>query len=64
MGEFCLVSLVVVLEFVNDKTKKQRFDAGKKVGPKVSEACLEQKLTIPAMPDGDSLGYAPPLSIT
>ncbi|MBC8258405.1 MAG: aspartate aminotransferase family protein [SAR324 cluster bacterium] len=64
VGEVRGVGLMGALEFVADKTKKQRFDVSWKVGPKVSAACLEQKLIARAMPNGDILGFAPPLTIT
>jgi L-2,4-diaminobutyrate transaminase len=52
------------LEFVAKKSKKQSFDSNWKVGAKISAACLEQNLIARAMPNGDILGFAPPLSIT
>jgi L-2,4-diaminobutyrate transaminase len=64
VGEVRGVGLLLALEFVADKSKKLRFDASWKVGAKVSAACLEQNLIARAMPDGDILGFAPPLSIT
>ncbi|MDP6655947.1 MAG: hypothetical protein QGH79_07880 [SAR324 cluster bacterium] len=45
-------------------TNRLRFDSNWKVGAKVSAACLEQNLIARAMPNGDILGFAPPLSIT
>ncbi len=64
VGEVRGVGLLAALEFVADKSKKLRFDSAWKVGAKVSAACLEQKLIARAMPNGDILGFAPPLSIT
>ena len=64
VGEVRGVGLLLALEFVADKSKKLRFDASWKVGSKVSAACLQQNLIARAMPDGDILGFAPPLSIT
>jgi L-2,4-diaminobutyrate transaminase len=64
VGEVRGVGLLAALEFVADKSKKMRFEADWKVGAKVSAACLEQNLIARAMPDGDILGFAPPLSIT
>ena len=54
---------MLALEFVGNKENKTRFDASWKVGPKVSAACLEQKLIARAMPNGDILGFAPPLTV-
>ena len=64
VGEVRGVGLLAALEFVADKSKKIRFEADWKVGAKVSAACLEQNLIARAMPNGDILGFAPPLSIT
>ena len=64
VGEVRGVGLLAALEFVADKSKKLRFDTNWKVGAKVSAACLEQNLIARAMPNGDILGFAPPLSIT
>ena len=47
-----------------DKSKKRRFDTTWKVRAKVSAACLQQNLIVRAMPNGDILGFAPPLNIT
>jgi len=64
VGEVRGVGLLLALEFVADKTKKLRFDPAWKVGAIVSSACIEQNLVARAMPNGDILGFAPPLSIT
>ncbi len=64
VGEVRGVGLMNALEFVAEKTKKQRFEASWKVGPRVSAACLEQKMIARAMPNGDILGFAPPLTVT
>ncbi|MGF1621923.1 MAG: aspartate aminotransferase family protein [Rhodomicrobiaceae bacterium] len=64
VGEVRGVGLMAALEFVADKGKKERFDPGRKVGPSVSAACLAEGLIARAMPQGDILGFAPPLIIT
>lgn len=64
VGEVRGVGLLCALEFVADPAKKTRFDAGLKVGPRISAACLEQGMIARAMPHGDILGFAPPLVIT
>ncbi len=64
VGEVRGVGLLAALEFVADKTTKSRFDSGWKVGARVSAACLKQNLIARAMPHGDILGFAPPLTIT
>jgi len=56
--------LMAALEFVADKDKPTLFDPAKKVGPQVATACLEQSVIARAMPQGDILGFAPPLCLT
>ena len=64
VGETRGEGLLGALEFVADKTKKERFDASLKVGPRVAAACLEQGLIARAMPHGDILGFAPALIVS
>jgi len=64
VGEVRGVGLLAALEFVADKAAKERFDPSRKVGPSVASACLEEGLVARATPQGDILGFAPPLVIT
>lgn len=64
VGEVRGVGLMAALEFVADKQNKVRFEVDKKVGPQVAAACLERGLIARAMPQGDILGFAPPLIVT
>jgi L-2,4-diaminobutyrate transaminase len=64
VGEVRGVGLLGALEFVADPSVKRRFDPAHKVGAKVAAACLERGLIARALPHGDILGFAPPLSIT
>jgi L-2,4-diaminobutyrate transaminase len=56
--------LLAAVEFVEDKDDRKFFDAGQKVGPKVAAALLERGVIARAMPQGDILGFAPPLCLT
>jgi L-2,4-diaminobutyrate transaminase len=56
--------LMGAVEFVADKQDRVFFDASKKVGPQISAALLERGVIARAMPQGDILGFAPPLCIT
>ena len=56
--------LLAALEFVQDKAERVLFDPALKVGPQVAAAAAERGLIARAMPHGDILGFAPPLSIT
>ena len=64
VGEVRGVGLLAALEFVGDRERKERFDPAHKVGAKAAAACLERGLIARALPHGDILGFAPPLSIT
>jgi len=56
--------LMAALEFVKDRSKRTLFDPAQKVGIRVSAACLERGLIARAMPQGDILGFAPPLCLS
>jgi len=56
--------LLAALEFVRDKETRTFFDPTLKVGPQVAETAAEAGLIARAMPQGDILGFAPPLCIS
>jgi L-2,4-diaminobutyrate transaminase len=56
--------LMAAVEFVEDKDDRKFFNASKKIGPQVSAALLERGVIGRAMPQGDILGFAPPLCLT
>jgi L-2,4-diaminobutyrate transaminase len=56
--------LLAAVEFVADKPARTLFDPALKVGPKVSAALLKRGVIGRAMPQGDILGFAPPLCLT
>lgn len=64
VGEVRGVGLMGAVEFVADREKKTRFDAGLKVGARISAAARARGLIARAMPHGDILGFAPPLVVT
>ena len=64
VGEARGISLLGALEFIADKNTKTRFDPNLKVGARVAGACMKQGLIARAMPNGDILGFAPPLVIS
>ena len=63
VGEVRGAGLLAAVEFVADRTRKERFDPNLAVGQRVTAACLELGLIARAMPGGDTLGFAPPLVI-
>ena len=56
--------LLAAVEFVRDRDDRAFFDPALKVGPRLAAACLEEGLICRAMPQGDILGFAPPLCLT
>ncbi|UUX48973.1 aspartate aminotransferase family protein [Nisaea acidiphila] len=56
--------LLAAVEFVADKDGRTFFDPAKKVGPSIATALLGEGVIARAMPQGDILGFAPPLCLT
>ena len=56
--------MLAAIEFAAAKTPLTLYDPGKKIGPAVATALLKHNIIARAMPQGDILGFAPPLSIT
>jgi L-2,4-diaminobutyrate transaminase len=55
--------MLAAIEFVADKDDRAFFDPAKKIGPQVAAALLERGVIARAMPQGDILGFAPPLCL-
>ncbi|MBD1545629.1 aspartate aminotransferase family protein [Roseibium aggregatum] len=64
VGDIRGEGLMCALEFVEDRAGRTYFDPAKKVGPQISAALLAEGVIGRAMPQGDILGFAPPLCIT
>jgi L-2,4-diaminobutyrate transaminase len=56
--------LLAAVEFVRDRDNRVFFDAQEKVGPRIVAALLERGVIARAMPQGDIMGFAPPLCLT
>jgi L-2,4-diaminobutyrate transaminase len=56
--------LLAAIEFVEDRDDRKFFDSSQKIGPQVSTALLANGVIARAMPEGDILGFAPPLCLT
>ncbi|QFS99942.1 Taurine--pyruvate aminotransferase [Labrenzia sp. THAF191b] len=56
--------LLCAIEFVSDKASRTYLDPASKTGPQVAAALLKEGVIGRAMPQGDILGFAPPLCIT
>jgi L-2,4-diaminobutyrate transaminase len=64
VGEVRGEGLMAAVEFVRDRDDRVFFDAAEKVGPRITAALLERGVIARAMPQGDILGFAPPLCLT
>jgi L-2,4-diaminobutyrate transaminase len=56
--------LLVAVELAEDPAARRFFDPARKVGPAVAAALLRRGVIARAMPQGDILGFAPPLCLT
>ncbi|MCT4333318.1 aspartate aminotransferase family protein [Paracoccus sp. YLB-12] len=64
VGEVRGEGMLCAVELVADKDKRQFFDASEGKGAKVVAAMLKRGVIARAMPQGDILGFAPPLCLT
>jgi L-2,4-diaminobutyrate transaminase len=63
VGEVRGDGLLAAVEFVENKEKRVFFDPSAKIGPKVAAALAGRGVIGRAMPQGDILGFAPPLCL-
>jgi len=56
--------LLACVEFVADRDARRRFDPALGVGPRLAAACRAEGLILRPLPDGDMLGFSPPLIVT
>ncbi|MGC3940149.1 aspartate aminotransferase family protein [Roseobacter sp. EG26] len=64
VGDIRGEGLLCAVELVNDVAQRTPFDPALKIGPQVAAAMLSKGVIARAMPQGDILGFAPPLCIT
>ncbi|RNF33444.1 aspartate aminotransferase family protein [Paracoccus methylarcula] len=64
VGEVRGEGMLCAVELVADKEKRQFFDAAEGKGAKVVAAMLKRGVIARAMPQGDILGFAPPLCLS
>lgn len=64
VGEVRGDGLMAAVEFVEDRDDRRFFDPARKIGPTVAAALLDRGVIGRAMPQGDILGFAPPLCLT
>jgi L-2,4-diaminobutyrate transaminase len=58
------VGLMAAVEFMEDPAARRWFDPPMSVSPKISAAMMARGVIARAMPEGDIIGFAPPLCIT
>lgn len=64
VGDIRGEGLLCAIEFVNDADTRTFFDPSRKIGAQVAAALLKEGVIGRAMPQGDILGFAPPLCIS
>ncbi len=64
VGEVRGEGMLAAVEFVEDRDDRKFFDPARKIGPQVATALAERGVIGRAMPQGDILGFAPPLCLT
>jgi L-2,4-diaminobutyrate transaminase len=64
VGEVRGVGMLAAVEFVEDRAAKRFFEPQGRIGGAVAAACLERGMIARAMPHGDILGFAPPLTLS
>ncbi|MGF1553414.1 MAG: aspartate aminotransferase family protein [Paracoccaceae bacterium] len=63
VGEVRGEGMLAAVEFVRDRDDRAFFDASEKIGPRVVAALMAEGVVGRAMPEGDILGFAPPLCL-
>lgn len=64
VGDVRGVGLLAAIEFVADKTQPRAFDPKAQVGTRLAAACREEGVIVRPLPDGDILGFSPPLIVS
>jgi L-2,4-diaminobutyrate transaminase len=64
VGEVRGEGMLCAVELVADRDARTPFDPARKVGPSIAAALLKLGVIARAMPQGDIIGFAPPLCLT
>lgn len=64
VGDIRGEGMLCAVEFVEDRETRSFFDPSRKIGPAVVAALLRRGVIARAMPQGDILGFAPPLCLS
>jgi L-2,4-diaminobutyrate transaminase len=64
VGDIRGEGMLCAVELVEDKANRQLFDPSRKIGPSIAAAMLKRDVIARAMPQGDIIGFAPPMCLT
>ena len=64
VGDIRGEGLLACVEFVAARDERRLFDPALGVGPRLAAACRAEGLILRPLPDGDMLGFSPPLIVT
>lgn len=64
VGEIRGEGMMCAVELIKDKDKHLGFDVSQKIGPAIVAAMLRHGVIARAMPQGDIIGFAPPLCLS
>lgn len=64
VGDIRGEGMLCAVEFVKDRDTRTFFDPAEKVGPRLAATLLGHGVIARAMPQGDIIGFAPPLCLT
>ncbi len=64
VGEIRGEGLMMAVELMKERDSREHFDPAQTVGYKIAAALLKRGVIARAMPQGDILGFAPPLCLT
>ncbi|WP_406736010.1 aspartate aminotransferase family protein [Thioclava sp. GXIMD4215] len=64
VGDIRGEGMLCAVEFVEDRDSRRFFDASAKIGPQIATALAAEGVIGRAMPQGDILGFAPPLCLS
>ena len=64
VGEVRGEGMLCAVELMKDREARTHFDASEKIGPSVIAALMKRGVIARAMPQGDILGFAPPLCLS
>ena len=64
VGDIRGSGLLAAVEFVEDRDTRKFFDSSRKIGPQLAAALTSRGVVARAMPQGDIIGFAPPLCLS